>query len=69
MLLSALPVVPLPAGTLPVEYASLAKLHSLWVFSNKLTGELPGAYAAMTALEDLQVSYNKFTGECTRAAL
>lgn len=51
------------AGTLPVEYAGLSKLHSLWLFSNRLTGQLPAAYSAMTALEDLQVSYNKFSGE------
>jgi hypothetical protein len=51
------------AGTLPVEYASLPKLQSLWVFSNKLKGQLPAAYGAMAELRDLQVSYNRFTGE------
>jgi hypothetical protein len=51
------------AGTLPAEYASMSKLQSLWVFSNKLKGQLPAAYGSMTELRDLQVSYNKFTGE------
>jgi hypothetical protein len=51
------------AGTLPAEYASLSKLQSLWLFSNKLKGQLPAAYGSMAELRDLQVSYNKFTGE------